>query len=216
VEFSETRWSWVEAARDGDEDAVRSFVLKYRPAVVGYLRRRGSEREAEDLAQDVFLRLFSEGALQTAHASKGRLRSLIFAVTQHVQTDFIRRQTALKRGGGQAHAVVDHDTLAAPTPDPAFDQDWLRTLIDLAMERLAEDHPNYHEAVRLFLLEELPQAQVAERLGQTVGNVKNLVRRGKRKLKAYLSEEVWAYAEGEGAFAEELTYLSGLLPERLG
>ncbi|HBP22541.1 MAG TPA: RNA polymerase subunit sigma-70, partial [Planctomycetes bacterium] len=47
--LSATRWTVVQAAKAGDADALRQLFEKYRPAVVGYLLRRGMKGEAEDV-----------------------------------------------------------------------------------------------------------------------------------------------------------------------
>ena len=72
---------------------------------------------------------------------------------------------------------------------------------------------SYHQALHLFLVEGVPQAEVSSRLERSGTTVKNHVRRGKAKLIAYIHEEVWAYSSSQAEFAEELRWLGSFLPE---
>jgi len=84
-------------------------------------------------------------------------------------------------------------------------------LLQLGLARLAREHPRYHEALRRFHLERQPQADVARALGKTVGDVKNSVARGRKKLGAYLREEVASYCSAQPEYAEELAHLRSFL-----
>jgi len=55
-------------------------------------------------------------------------------------------------------------------------------------------------------------AEVAAELGKTTKDVKNYVRRGRKKLAAFLREEVWNYCSSEDESAEELRALEGFFP----
>ena len=114
MHFPGTRWTEIRAAQDGDTAALESFTRKYRPPVVAYLSRRGFGSEAEDLAQEVFLRFFSGDLLSRAEPSKGRFRNLILAVTRHVIGHHLEKRNAKKRGGGAVRSLGDIDVLDKP------------------------------------------------------------------------------------------------------
>jgi len=57
VKLSATRWTIVQAAQSGDEEAIRTLCEKYRPALVSYMRRRGLGEEAEDVTQEALFGL---------------------------------------------------------------------------------------------------------------------------------------------------------------
>ena len=61
------------------------------------------------------------------------------------------------------------------------------------------------------LLDELSYAEVAERLGATVTDVRNHVHRGKQKLSGYLRAEVRLYAADPKEHEDEVALLNGLL-----
>jgi len=207
--LSATRWTVVQAARAGDDAAIRDLVLKYRPAVLGYLRSRGLGEEAEDVAQEALFSLVSR-ALLKADPAAGRFRALVFAIARNLLAKFHERRSAKKRGGGKVQLLGEIE-VADTEPDEDFDREWLAQLVQKALGRLAEEHANYFEALRRFMLDEQPQAEIAKELGVSTGVVKKHVFRGKRKLVGYLKSEVWAYACSAKEYEVELRYLGSLL-----
>jgi RNA polymerase sigma-70 factor (ECF subfamily) len=211
VSLSATHWSVIEAARAGEEGAVRALCEKYRPAIVAYLERRGLGAEAEDVAQEALLALVGT-ALARAASGQGRFRGLVFAIARNQLGKHVERQRAAKRGGGQVEHLGEREAaVAAEEPDDLFDREWLGALVRAALARLEREHPPYFEALRAFLLDERPQAEIAGRLGVAVGVVKQRVHRGKRKVIGYLREEVWSYASSPGEYEAELQALARLL-----
>jgi RNA polymerase sigma factor (sigma-70 family) len=210
-EFPPTHWTEIRAAHSGDSQAMRAFVEKYRPPVVAYLARRGLSNDAEDLAQEVFLRFLSEEVLGKADPARGRFRGLVMAVTRHVLGHHLERQRTLKRGGGEAVLSLNELDLT-PTPDDDFDREWVGHLLGLALGRLEREHANYHEALRRSLLEEESHEQISKSMACTKGDVSNWVHRGRKKVVSYLQEEVRRYTSSEAEYLDELQQLSRLLP----
>lgn len=208
--LSATRWTVVQAARAGDDAAIRDLVLKYRPAVLNYLRRRGLGEEAEDVAQETLFSLVSR-ALSKADPGSGRFRALVFAIARNLLAKHHERRTAQKRGGGKVQLLGEIEVAEVGEPDEDFDREWLAQLVQKALSRLSVEHPNYFEAMRRFMLEGQPQAQIAAELGVSAGVVKKHVFRGKKKLVGYLKSEVWAYACSAKEYEVELRYLGSLL-----
>ena len=206
-----TRWSLIDAVRAGEESAQRDFVARYRPAVQRYLERRGVGAEAEDLAQEVFVQLLVKGALERVAREKGSFRSFLFALTRNVLGHFLAKRGAQKRGGdAEVVALGEHDPEVAEER-AAFDREWLIYLIELAMARLQRSHENYFLALRGFLFQQQSQAELAAQLGVGEQDVRNHVHRGKKKLIAYLREEVARYEHEPARHETEVELLSRLL-----
>jgi RNA polymerase sigma-70 factor (ECF subfamily) len=206
-----TQWTLVEAARLGDEAAFRALVGRYRAPVVRYLAGRGLKGEAEDLAQEVFLELHQR-VLARVQPERGRFRNLLLAVARNVALNHQRKENRLKRGGGEQPRSLGDLEPASPEEERDFEQSWLSHILELALERLEEEHPLYYSALRLFLLEGLPQDEIASRLGKRKGDVKNYVHRGKKKVATYLRAEVRRYSATQEEHDTELNLLARLLP----
>ena len=211
-QFQSTWWTLIRDASDGQEAALREFVEKYRAPIVATIRRRGLGEEAEDLAQEVLIRLVHQGVLTRADPEQGRFRHLVLSVTRHAIGTHLTRARAQKRGGGKVRALGDIDVADAVDND-AFDAEWVRHLIDHAFARLQAEHPSYHDALRLFLLEDQPYARIARTIGKPASDVKNYIYRGKRKLTGYIQAQVRDYSTSGRQYEEEIQALSKLLPQ---
>jgi RNA polymerase sigma-70 factor (ECF subfamily) len=203
-DFQSTLWTLIRGADRGDEAALREFALKYRAPVLAYIGRRGFARESEDLAQEVFLRVFQDRVLAKADPSRGRFRSLLLSVTRHVIGHHVERQLAQKRQPAPAAEPAN--------ADEGFDREWVGHLIEVALARLAREHPPYHEALRRFLLQGESCAAIAESLGKSEQDIHNHIHRGKKKLADYLREQVRDYSSSREDYDEEIKYLSRFFP----
>lgn len=143
------------------------------------LRRVGREELADDLLQEVFLRIHRRiGSL----ADVDRLHGWVYRIAGNVVIDHYR--AAAKR----ATPVAAPETIdaCAPTGNAPAAADlnaevasWLRSMI----EHLPD---TYREAVRLSELDEVPQREIARQLGLSVSGAKSRVQRGRELLKASL------------------------------
>ena len=210
-EFQSTLWTVIRGADRSEETALREFALKYRGPIVGYIARRGFANDAEDLAQEVFLRLLQDRVLSKADPSQGRFRSLLLAVTRHVLGKHRERESAQKRGGGQVRSLGDQD-VSRDEPDEHFDREWVSHLVEVALARLAREHPDYHQALQRSALDGIPCAQIATSLGKTEGDIHNWIHRGKKMLVDYLKDQVQEYSLSRQDYDEELKYLSKFFP----
>lgn len=217
--FQTTVWATIRAAGAGREGAVGELVGRYRPAVVRFARCRGvDEGEAEDVAQEVFTRLFADRVLERADARRGRFRNLLLAVTRNVLGHHFERRAALRRGGGRPVVSLDRgegedpiDPAAPEAPDPDFDREWLAAMLSSALRRLERENPDYAACLNALLVEGRSYAQIAAALGRTETSVRNALSRGRAKLARLLRDEVASYASSREEYQAELELLSGLL-----
>ena len=169
---SETQLLWSEFGH-----RLRGFIA----------RRVDNEADAEDILQDVFLRIHQRaGSVNRAD----RLTSWLFQVTRNAIADHYR--AAARRDlpiGDAAEAALDRpaddglaavDDLAAATASREL-AGCLRPLV----ERLP---PRYREAVALVDLAGQTHMQAAARLGLSVPGTKSRVQRGRRALRDLLVE----------------------------
>lgn len=143
LDFPDTIWTWIEQDSRSPE-CCEWFCETYRPAVLGYLRRRLLEQDAEDACQDFFATaVIGRGFLAQVDRTKGRLRTYLGSALDHFLVSRHRAATAQKRGA-QAWHVPLHEIemaqggagLADPRakPDEDFDRQWAYLLWARALE----------------------------------------------------------------------------------
>jgi RNA polymerase sigma-70 factor (ECF subfamily) len=222
--FPTTMWTQIRHAGEGNRSELEKLLGRYRSPIVAFLRRRGhSPEEAEDLAQEVLLRVSQPGFLEKADASKGRFRALLLAVTRHVMSEEAKRRHARKRGGGapivntRQLSVTDTSVFdnVAGEGDPEFDELWVGEIVENALRELDADSKKrglpHAEAFRLKYLQGLTQEEVAKRLECTVFNAKNFIFYGKQKFKQLVLAAIHAYCSTAEEFEAEVKRLSPYL-----
>jgi len=216
--FPSTVWALIRNASAGTPNSVSEFVDRYRPAIVRFARSRGlAAPEAEDTAQEVFMRVFHGRVLDRADRERGRFRSLLLAVTRHVLGHHFARTGARKRGGGErtlSLSEIDESVVEASAVrderDPEFDRAWLATLLAAALRRLERENPDYFRCLSAFA-EGKSHREIAEACKKTEASVRNAISRGRAKLATALREEVAAYASSPDELEDEVRYLSTFL-----
>ncbi|MCZ6699915.1 MAG: RNA polymerase sigma factor [Planctomycetota bacterium] len=187
--FPTTLWSTIRQAGKHDPGALQRFAERYRPVLHDFVRRRGfGESDAEDVCQDVFVRVLSGAVLTGADPAKGRFRSLLLTITTRVMADLARRMQR-RRTESLEREPADRD--------PDFDQSWALHLARTALDRLREEGSPYYE-VLVDHLSGKPQDR--KRLWNA-----------RRKLIALIRHEVALTCSSHREFEEEVAYLSGFL-----
>jgi RNA polymerase sigma-70 factor, ECF subfamily len=171
----------MEQVNDGATEALSVLFRRYARLVraIAYKILR-DESEADDALQEVFLFLHRKSSL--FDSSKNSARSWIVQVTYHRAID--RRRYLQSR---HFYTQVDLEDVARELGDTGC-----RTVIEgLEPEGVRKLFPslseNQRQTLRLFFFEDLTLHEIALKLGQTRGNVKNHYFRGLDKLRKQLS-----------------------------
>lgn len=128
---------------------------------------------AEDVVQETFLRLAERlDGLRDPDAIRGWLKT-------------VARNAALdaRRRSGRWAAGAPSEEPAAPETDDRTVEALVASWLPAFVEALPEP---YREAVRMADLEELPQAEIARRLGAPPSTIKSRVQRGRKLLRKRL------------------------------
>jgi RNA polymerase sigma-70 factor (ECF subfamily) len=159
--------SWDELVR---QHSSRVYRLAYRLT--------GNQHDAEDLTQEVFVRVFRSLPSYTPGTFEGWLHR----ITTNLFLDMARRRQRIRFEGlgGQAVGLLRDDE---PTPAQAFDARHLDTDVQQALEALA---PEYRAAVVLCDIEGLSYEEIAATLGIKLGTVRSRIHRGRAQLRAAL------------------------------
>lgn len=168
----------IEACLQGDQSAWEAIVRRYRRKVfnVAYTFT-GRHDEAEDLTQDIFLKVFR--ALGTFDR-RANFTTWIISVSRNLCIDHYRRVR-------KEREVVDHRVDASELTPVAGGLDAFTTLdrFDrraLLREALAALPETLRTAVAMRDLQELSYQEIAEQLGLPNGTVKSRINRGRHEL----------------------------------
>ncbi len=137
------------------------------------LKRVPDEQNAEDLLQEVFLKIHAR--IDTLR-NEEKLQSWIYQIARNAITDYYREQRA---------TLELPESLLLPE-EPLVGDDVVKELIP-SVKAMVDSLPDeYRQALILTEYEGLTQRQLAERLGLSYSGAKSRVQRAREKLKVML------------------------------
>ena len=166
--------------RRGEPEGATELFRKYSVAVFRYADRMlGNRSEAEEVAQEVFLKMIARVEQYDGRAS---VASWLFAIAANASRDRLRRSA--RRSAVSLEAVAE-----VATDDPLADEALaVRERRDLVRKALAALSPDQREALVLARYHGLPYAEVAKALAISEGAVKTRVFRAMEKLRDVVSQ----------------------------
>jgi RNA polymerase sigma factor (sigma-70 family) len=153
-------------------------ILVHEDALVSYLRRAWSNRDdVHDLRQETYIRVYEAAARARPTAPK----SFLFTTARHLMTDRLRRGRVVS-----IETVGDLDALNVLvdeiSPERRLEARQVLNRLADAFDRLPD---RCREVVWLRKVEELPQKEVAARLGINEKTVEKHVAKGVRLIAEY-------------------------------
>jgi RNA polymerase sigma-70 factor, ECF subfamily len=169
----------VVRAGQGDTAAYRTLIARHLPAVLAVGRRiLRDATEAEDVAQEVMLRLWSSAS--DLEVGDGGIGPWLRRVASNLAIDKWR---AARRT--EARAEVPEEDVPAAQFDALADQDLAQRVED-GIAKLPE---RQRLALVLFHFEGLSQREVADKLDVSEDALESLLARARRKLKTEFEDE---------------------------
>ena len=176
--------TWEEVVRD---HSARVYRLAYRLT--------GNQHDAEDLTQEVFVRVFRS----LSSYSPGTFEGWLHRITTNLFLDSVRRKARI-RFDALGDDTVERLPGRGPGPDQVFDDTHLDGDVQAALDALP---PDFRAAVVLCDIEGLSYEEIADTLGIKLGTVRSRIHRGRSQLRAALEHRAprpaGARALGESA-----------------
>jgi len=179
-----------------DQLEFRKIDETFRPRIHRYLTRMVGEYEAEDLTQEVFVKVSQALA---AFRGESQLSTWIYRIATNAAIDRMRtasfQQDAHRSGLDEVNGTEDQEVwIGEGMPSP--DQRLLRKEMYECFERFVRNlPPNYRSVVVLAELEQLTNREIADILGLSLDTVKIRLHRGRARLleelKGYCRAEDW-------------------------
>ena len=176
----------VRRCMDGDSSAWAELVRTHHRRVYGLCYRfTGNPADAEDMTQEVFLKIYSN--LNRFDTVRGSMQVWITTMTRNLLVDNFRRTRNLRSTGSlddgwesvEELKPIDRLTANGPSPHESAAQKELAKMVQDALARVSVD---LREAVILRDLQDMDYKEIAQVLGIPEGTVKSRISRGRAEL----------------------------------
>jgi len=178
----------VSRCLDGDEAAWEELVRQHTRQVYGLcFRFTNSAQEAQDLTQDVFLRVFK--TIKTFRSAECSFHTWLARVTRNLLIDHYRRTRQERVTDSieeQLPMLQEKGAAAAGRPDQALAGREASQILQATLQKLS---PDLREAVILRDLQEMEYREIAQVLGIPEGTVKSRINRGRAELARLLRKQ---------------------------
>lgn len=218
VPFQSTLWAVIRGAGRGDRASFDRFASTYRRPLVCFIQGRGiPEADAEDLVQDVFIRIYEKGLLARLSEERGRFRSYLLGVARNVVAEQRRSGSVGKRGGGALKVGLDDVAVpaAAVEPDEEFDRLWVQNLLQVAFERLKEreagEGVSGHDLLKSYTEGGLSYQDLADTHRMTETQVRGSLETARKRLRKLIQELLGEYVLSHEELEEERRFVARYL-----
>ena len=182
----------VQRCLGGDAAAWEEIVRLYHRRIynVSY-RFAGSSEDAEDLTQEVFIKMYR--TLSSYDVSKGAFITWVTTIARNLLVDHFRRSKHDRMTDSLESAPAGDDNVLTlgeqipdlgPSPDAGVQVQETQKAVHQALRKLS---PELREAVILRDLQEMEYREIARVLGVPEGTVKSRINRGRAELARHLS-----------------------------
>jgi RNA polymerase sigma-70 factor (ECF subfamily) len=162
--------------------------------IYAFARRRGcSEHTAEEIVQEVMLKVFRNRDIFQYDPARGRFRDWLGTLVRNQVAEYFRRPAQrIKPRGGGGNGSDRQPSAPTPTPEETweslFESSLLLALLDVVR---CEINPREYLAFELFSLRQMKAAEVARVTGVT----RNVVYKTHRKVLKRLRELAGTYRD---------------------
>ena len=171
----------------GDAAAWEDIVRQYHRRIYNICYRfAGSTDEAEDLTQDVFIKMYK--TLNTYDLERGAFMTWVTTITRNLLVDHFRKSKYDRVTDSLDTPVSEHEDAMplsdriedkAPTPDSRVQSRETSETVHQALQKLS---PELREAVILRDLQDMDYKEIATVLKVPEGTVKSRINRGRAEL----------------------------------
>lgn len=163
-------------AKKGDLRAFETLIWLHQKNVVNFFVRSGVESDAEDLAQDTFIRLWDARARYEVTA---KFKTFLYLVMRRIFIDEVRRRDRRERTKLEIEEFFPDRVESEHERDRDIDTAKIVSMLPDGMR----------DVILMIYMEGLKHEEVADRLSIPVGTVKSRVFNALRKLRKILEKE---------------------------
>ena len=170
----------------GDKEALEILIKRYLKPIYSFvLRFVGKNQEAEDITQEVFVKVWRNLKKSTLSLSKGfnpkkgSFKTWIFTIAKNTCFDWLKKKRPIlfseleKEMEGKSFAENIPDT--SPLPNELSERIDIDNFLNELLEKLS---PKYRTILLLRFNDHFNFREIAEILGESIDTVKTRYRRG--------------------------------------
>ncbi len=175
----------VERCLHGDDSAWEGIVNTYGRRIYNLSYRYSSRTdEAEDLTQEIFIRVYQN--LKSFRTDAGSFHNWILKVGRNLIIDRYRQARRFQQSAGtEEMETMNLKDDKVPNPQRAAEQAEAARFLREGLQKLS---PELKEAIILRDLEGMPYQEIASLLSIPEGTVKSRINRGRLELAKLLSK----------------------------
>lgn len=178
----------VDRCLKGEEKAFEELLVKYRGPVFSIcMRMVKNQTDAEDLAQEVFIRTFN---VLDRYNPSYPFSSWLYRITSNLCIDFIRRRrsgiVSLDEPVAGSEGEMSRQ-IPADTVDPGRDVE-NREMMEVLEQAIAGLPEHYRIIVLLRHQEQLSYEEISDNLGIPLGTVKARIHRARNLIKEIFAQ----------------------------
>lgn len=175
----------INRFKDGDASAFDEIISKYQDKLYNLCRHMlGNAHDAEDAAQDVFLK-----AYQNLNKFKpdSSLYTWLYRIAINTCIDYRRKPffESLFKTSKEGDVFAVDQLSDSPSPERLYESKLISNAIQLALGRLSE---KLRTVIVLKEIEGLSYEEMAEVLDVSIGTVKSRISRAREELKKLLKK----------------------------
>jgi RNA polymerase sigma-70 factor, ECF subfamily len=183
IRHLDSEFTLITQCLSGDETAWEQLVRQHTRHVYALCYRfTGSSHEAQDLTQEVFVRVFR--TLKTFRSAEGSFGTWLARLTRNLLIDHYRRSRQQRVTDSiEERLPLLEEEGGGVRPDQALAGREASEVLQAALEKLS---PDLREAVILRDLQEMEYREIAHVLAIPEGTVKSRINRGRAELSRLL------------------------------
>jgi RNA polymerase sigma-70 factor (ECF subfamily) len=175
----------INRFKNSDASAFDEIIFKYQDKIYNLCRHiLGNAHDAEDAAQDVFLKAYQ-------HLNKFRpessLHTWLYRIAVNTCIDYRRKPLfeSLFKNSKEGDVFVVDQPFDSPSPEKLYESKEIGNAIQFALGRLSE---KLRTVILLKEIEGLSYEEISEVLDVSIGTVKSRISRAREELKKLLKK----------------------------
>lgn len=181
--MEKSEFNLIRAIGNGDQEAFKSLIVRYQKPLLNFIYRYvGDRHTAEDLTQEVFLRVYQAAP---RFEPRARVSTWIFKIAVNLCINELKmdqRRSKLVQDLRETADLNAHSTLGATVENREMEQRIMEALNNLPQSQRI--------AIILKLFEGMSYKKIATITETSVSSVESLIFRARTRLKQLLSNYI--------------------------